>query len=232
VLDAPAVPSAELKEAVRFRVKDIIDYPFESATIDVLDIPVEEGARNHSVYAVSARNELVGRHVLRLQGAEIPLEAIDIPELAQRNVCALAEPENRGVAMLAFDHDGGLLTMTYRGELYSSRRIETTLPRLTQATPDARAQLHDRIALELQRSLDHFDRQFGFITLAKLLLGPMPDPEPLREYLASNLYVPVEAFDLAAAVDLTAIPDLRDVERQAYCLPILGAALRDAPVPA
>ena len=32
----------------------------------------------------------------------------------------------------------------------------------------------DRLVLELQRSLDHFDRQFSYITLSRLLLAPLP----------------------------------------------------------
>ena len=49
-LDAPNVPAAELKNAVRWRVKDVIDYPLEQATVDVLDVPVDKSgaSRNHS----------------------------------------------------------------------------------------------------------------------------------------------------------------------------------------
>src|SRR5687768_1191997 len=55
-IDAPSVPAAELKAAVRWRVKDLIDYPLEAATIDVLDIPAdrEAPAPDHAVYAVIA----------------------------------------------------------------------------------------------------------------------------------------------------------------------------------
>ena len=57
-VDAPSVPAAEMKTAVRWRVKDIIDYPLDAATVDVLDIPIDRNApaRNHSVYAITARN--------------------------------------------------------------------------------------------------------------------------------------------------------------------------------
>ena len=38
-LDAPNVPAAELKNAVRWLMKDVLDFPLELATIDVLDFP-------------------------------------------------------------------------------------------------------------------------------------------------------------------------------------------------
>ena len=38
-LDAPAVPLAERKEALRWAIKEMVSYPVDSACIDVLDIP-------------------------------------------------------------------------------------------------------------------------------------------------------------------------------------------------
>src|SRR5918996_2259332 len=62
-VDAPNVPAAEMKAAVRWRVKDLIDYPLETATVDVLDIPADVHAPSpdHAVYAVSAANSVVQR---------------------------------------------------------------------------------------------------------------------------------------------------------------------------
>ncbi|MEK6243607.1 MAG: agglutinin biogenesis protein MshI, partial [Pseudomonadota bacterium] len=39
LVEAPTVPPAELKSAMRWRVKDMIDYHVDDATLDVLDIP-------------------------------------------------------------------------------------------------------------------------------------------------------------------------------------------------
>ena len=225
--EAPKVEAGELKSAARWRVKDLIDYPLDAATIDMLDIPVDSNARNHSVFAVSARNEVVQHYVRRYQRAGIGLAALDIPEIAQRNISALFEEESRGLALLAFEETGGLLTVTFRGELYLTRRIDIPLAKLLDSDPDARAQLHERIALEVQRSLDHFDRQYSFITLSRFLLVPLPVETGLADYLASNIYVRVERADIGAALDCDRIPELADPARQGFCLQILGAALRD-----
>jgi MSHA biogenesis protein MshI len=228
-VEAPSVPAAELKNAARWRVKDLVDYPLDAATFDVLDIPVDPDApaRNHSIYAVTARNSVIESYVKSFDEAEIALEAIDIPDLAQRNIAALFEPAGRGVAMLAFYANEGILTFTRGGELYLARRIEISLAQLAAADEARRQQYFERIALELQRSLDHFDRQYHYVTVAKLLLAPMPQDIGLQQYLAANIYVPVETIDLAAVMSFPRVPELKHPARQAQCLSAIGAALRD-----
>jgi MSHA biogenesis protein MshI len=227
MIEAPNVPLAERAGAARWRIKDLIDYPLENAAIDVLDIPVEDGARSQAMFAVSARNEIISGYVRRFQDVSMGLAAIDIPEAAQRNVSALFEEPDRGLAFLAFEETGGLLTVTFRGELYLSRRIDVSLARLIGGDAVERAQLHERIALEIQRSLDHFDRQYSFITLSRFLLAPLPAETELAEYLAGNIYVRVERADLASVFDCDAVPEMAEPALQACCLQVLGAGLRD-----
>jgi len=230
-VEAPNVPREEMKTAVRWRLKDILDFPVAEATIDVLDIPLDANSRaQQSLFVVAAKNSVIApRHKLFLD-AKVELEAIDIPEMAQRNVSAMLEPEGRGVAMLSFGDDGGLLTVSYRGELYLSRRFDVTLAQLLEPDHERKHASFDKITLELQRSLDHFERQYSFISVSKLVLGPSP-VSGLDEYLSSNLYTPVETLDLAAVFDLAAVPELSDKAlQQRFFLP-LGAALRDEVAP-
>jgi len=138
----------------------------------------------------------------------------------------LYEPPGRGIAMLGFSAEGGLLTFTFRGELHAFRRLEITLDQLVNADPEQRQALFDRIVLELQRSLDTFEHQHHYVSLAQLLVMPLPEAVGLAAYLAQNLYVPVEAADLAKVMDLIKVPELRASGRQAQCFHLLGAALR------
>lgn len=228
MLEAPNVPAEELKTAVGWRLKDMIDFPVAEATIDVLDVPVAKNgpAHNHQVFAVAARNSVIEPHQNLFAGSKVALSAIDIPEMAQRNISAMLEPEGRGVAMLSFDLDGGLLTVTFGGELYLARRMDITLAQLLGGDPGQLQQLHDRITLELQRSLDHFERQFHFVAVAKLVLAPTGSLA-LQQYLAQNLYLPVEALNLDSVLDLEKVPELQDPAQQARYFMTLGAALRE-----
>ena len=232
-VESPNVPKEEMRTAIRWRLKDMLDFPVGDATVDVLDIPVEQGGAvraQQSIFAIAARNSVIAPRQKLFLDAKIDLAVIDIPEMAQRNISALLEPEGRGVAMLSFGADGGLLTVSFRGELYLSRRFDVTLDLLLEPDHDRKHASFDRITLELQRSLDNFERQFSFISVSKLLLAPSP-VTGLDEYLSSNMYMPVETLDLAGVFDLTATPELADPAQQARFFLPLGAALRTEAAP-
>lgn len=224
-VDAPNVPAPELKAAMRWRLKDMIDYPLDQATIDVLDVPVDLAAAvpKHTMLAVVARNSVIKQCQAEFLKAKITLAVIDIPDLAQRNIAALLEPEGRGLAMLSFDGTGGLLTVTCGGELYLSRLIDVSLMQLM--APDAAANCFDKITLELQRSLDHCDRQYHFIVITKLILAPLNVPA-LKVHLSDNIYMPVEMLDLAEIIDLTEVPEMLEIQQQQRFFLAVGAALR------
>ena len=227
VVEAPNVPAAELKTAVRWRMKDMLDFPVSDATVDVLDIPADKNApsRARSLFAVAARNEIIRGRMETFAAAKLPVSVIDVPELAQRNIAALLEEPGRGLALLSFAEDGGLLTFTHGGELYSSRHIEIPLSQLVQADSEQRQRYFDRITLELQRSMDSFERQFSFINISKLVLAPLPPEVNLEAYLASNLYLPVSTMNLDEVFDFSAVSGVGPVQRQ-QCFLALGAALR------
>lgn len=227
-VEAPAVPDEELRQAVRWTIKDMIDYPVDEASIDVLRIPSENEHRARNLFVVSARNQHVAALSSMFDDARIALEAVDIPELAQRNLSVLCEPERRAVALLAFHSGSCWLTITGNGELLVVRRIDISLDRLQGADTEQRSIYLDRIALELQRSFDNFDRQFAFITLSRLMLESIPEACGLKSALQANLDVPVEDFVPGSVLDVSRVPALADEGLSADRLLVLGAALRDS----
>lgn len=226
------VPAEELKNAMRWRLKDLLDYPSEEASFDILVVPgdVSAGGRNQSMLVVAATNLQVAQHQQLFFDAKLALTVIDIPEMAQRNFSALLEPAGRGLAMLSFDANGGLLTVTFGQELYLSRRLDITLQHLLVEGDEERNAVFGRISLELQRSLDHFDRQHNYITTAKLILAPLGEvAEKLRQFLSTNMYLPVEVLDMATVLNLNKMPELKSAEQQQNFFNIIGAALRQDP---
>lgn len=224
LVDTPGVPAAEIKTAMRWRIKDLLDYRLDEATVDFLEIPPDPavGGRSRWTYAVAARNEAVKSCIGRFDAAAIPLSVIDIAETAQRNIASLFERDGQGLAFLTVDAKQALLTINFRGELYLARRIDIGVDDLHgEGRDDALA----RMALELQRSFDHFDRQFPYVRVTRLALGPEPRDTGLGAHLAQNLDVPVEATHLH---DVIAFGDEAKLDEQASweLFPVLGAALR------
>ena len=227
MVEAPNVPVDELKTAIRWKVKDLLNYHVDDATIDVLKIPTNKygSDRPQSLYAVAASNETIRKRISLFEKAKVELNVIDIPEMAQRNIAALYETEARGLALLAFSDEGGLLTITCDGELFLARRIDITLGQLQDADENLRQQYLGRVELEVQRSLDYFDRQFHHIPVSRMLVCA-PEELRLERILADSLGLPVEKLDLAQKMDIIAVPELLDSEFVSYAMPALGAALR------
>jgi len=228
-VEAPNVPEAESRQAVTWKLKDMLTYPVEQATVDVIAIPQDKNStgRGHFMYAIAARNETVKRYMDNFESAGAGLEVIDIPELAQRNIASLLEEEGRGVALLSFNDGGGLLTFTAAGELYHARSIEISAQQLAVTDPEQRNRNYERLVLELQRSLDNFERQFSYVAVTKLVIGPMVGQAALEEYLRDNLYLQVSSLDLSEIINLAAVEELEDPAFQARCFLALGAALRE-----
>lgn len=227
LVDAPNVPATEMKTAIRWRIKDALNYHVDDATVDVLRIPVNKmgGERPQSLYAIAVPNDVIQKRVTLFEKAKIDLKAIDIPEMAQRNIAALFEEGEQGLALLIVDESGSLLTFTSGGELYLARRIEVTLGQLQEPNQTLRQQHQERLQLELGRSMDYFGRQYSYIPLQRLLVMA-PQQLGLVELLGPNLDVPVEALDLAQVLDISAVPELARGEYATQAFFAVGAALR------
>ena len=234
LLDAPPVPPEERREALRWALKEMVNYPVDSACLDVLDIPSAglPPGRQASVLVVSAAEAAVRARVAPFEAAKISLAAVDIPELAQRNVAALLEEDNRGPAFLRLDERGMMLTLTFHGELVAVRRGEMSTLQLNGGSDEMRARIRERLVLELQRSLDNFDRQYSHIPVSKVVLACYPQVVGLAAALAENSYVPVQEMDLSPVLDFPALPELGDPQFQTRHLLAIGAALRQQEVAA
>jgi MSHA biogenesis protein MshI len=220
--EAPDVRPDELKTALRWKVKDLIDFHINDATLDAFALPGEDGGRVREMYAVAARNEAIRRRVDQLQDAGVNLDIIDIPEMAQRNLAALLPEDARGVAVLSFGAKGGLLTISRQGELYLSRSLDVGLDHLLAS--GGLTGYYDRVVLEAQRSLDYYESHFRMTPVQQLTLTPIGNRMPeLLDYLRANLSVAVGVMNLAEMIDLdTGVPP----ELEGPCLFMLGAALR------
>jgi MSHA biogenesis protein MshI len=228
MVEAPNVPRAEMKSALRWKVKDMVDYPITEATVDFLDIPPEPGAaagRSQQMYAILARNQLIQERVEQFEKAGIPLHAIEVPETAQRNIAALYENQGRGVALAYFGADSGLLTITHQGELYLTRRLDVGVEALASDPDGEDGGPLERVALEIQRTLDHFERHFRHVAVGRLLLAPTGRATRLPDILRARFEMPVESIDLAEVLAFSG--GAPDGPTQWRLFHHFGAALRE-----
>ncbi len=212
MVEPPKVPADELRAAIRWKIKDLIEYHIDDATVDVFEVRGEGETKGsaRAMYAVATPNEVVQKRIALFEEAGVPLKVIDIPEMAQRNVAALFESPDKATAMLAFSSWGGLLTISIHGELLLTRRLEVTSTQLGQ---------------RVTRSLDMFERQRLSVGVGNLLLAPLPQDPGLEQFLAGKLYVPVVGAALPEVMDFADGTEPTTEEQWEY-FHLFGAALR------
>ena len=221
LVEAPDVPAEELRAAVRWRIKDLIDFHIDDAAIDVFQMPQHgRGGPNQMMYAVAARAELVKQQVAALEDAGLKLEVIDVLELSLRNIAALLEEDGHGVALLHLNDVGGVLLLLRQGVLYLTRRIETGVVTLRGAN-GMRSSLIAGLALETRRSLDYFESHYEQNAVPVLYTSGL-DPAD-QDLLKQELTISVRNVHLPSLLDTELT---LDDETQRRCLPAIGAALR------
>jgi MSHA biogenesis protein MshI len=221
--EAPDVPADELRSAVRWRIKDLIDFHVDDATIDVFDVTTPNApGKTRSMYVVAARNAAIQRRVDLCDAAGVGLDIIDIPEMAQRNIAAILPEDVRGVVMLTLTDTRGLITITRQGEIFLSRRLEIGLDMLRAI--DDPLPYFDQIALEVQRSLDYFDSHFRQAHVDQIVLSPSAGTiRGLVEHLNQNLNIKAAVLNFADVLEFD--PAVADTLANRGLI-ALGAALR------
>lgn len=132
----PAVAPDELRTAVRYQIRDMLDLPIDDVRLDL--IPVGDGQRkNTSQLFVVATPVVVIRNILDLcQAMRWKVSVIDIFEMAQRNLqTAFAFRNNSNSnsniqaqpALVWMDRFQTVLTISANGELFNTRRFDFLL---------------------------------------------------------------------------------------------------------
>lgn len=227
-MEAPDVPRPDWKDATRWLLQERVDFPVDTAALDVLEIPADAAQRRKpGLIAVAAPRAQLQPLVTQATQAGTPFTAIDVAETALRNISGLLEEPDRGQALLHVGEGHSSLVVTAGGELLLSRQMDANLAGLSNADPDLRQQAFERTSLELQRTLDGFERSFTHVSLSRVLVAPGQALEEFMAYVRELLYVPVQALELAQALDLSAVPELAaDPLVQAQYLVAIGATLR------
>jgi MSHA biogenesis protein MshI len=220
LVDAPDVPPAEMRAAIRWRLKDAVDIPLDDAVVDVFGVPPQSrGAQGRTLYAVAARRSAVDRCAASL--TRMPtLTAVDIPELCLRNLAAMLPAAARGLALLHLGDESANLVLVQGRTFFFSRQMSLRSADSAGAGVDAGS-----VVLELQRSLDYYERHFDQPPITQILIAPAtPVGTLLATDLARETGLEVGVLDLNAtlqcATPLTS-------ETQIACLLAVGAALRD-----
>lgn len=228
-VQAPDVPTEELRAAARFSMRDAFDFPIDTATLDVFELP-EQTSRGEKrmCFAIATRDDAVEEISGVFERLFRRFDVIDIPELCQRNLCSLLPHDAKGVALLLIRDESAQLVLTRRGTLYVTRRFD--FRQRGELNGDAEEEAFELpmdpqvLSLELQRSLDYYESHFDETPIQDLFIAPAG--------IRANLLAAELGISTGLRISMFNIHDLVDVSFSAEipdgwlpCMAI-GAAMR------
>lgn len=189
--EAPSVPEEDLINALRWSIKDSLNIPIDDATLDTFEVPNQTSTKKN-INIVSAKKVVIEDLNSLFAEAKLNLNIIDIEELAIRNLAILDEHEKDGIVILWLKENSGKILFIREKNLYLSRNIELGYESIRSSEIGL-----ENIALEIQRSVDYFERHFSQIPMKRLIIMPtMIELPDLFPFLNQNLSISCHDYEL------------------------------------
>lgn len=223
LVEAPDVPEEEMREAIRWRVKELINMPLDNAAIDVFMLPADGSrAGKKMVYVVAAAIDKITKLIEMIKESGLELHSIDIKELALRNVSLLKHADDemdRGMAIARINQGSGCVSIYKQGDLYLSRQFQINYGGgLLDDIPV------DNLVLEIQRSLDYYERQMGQALPSTILIcGESVSEDKITQEFKLSLPIPIKLLELHEELNLAESVDDSMVQ---LCVGAIGALNR------
>lgn len=229
-VEAPEVLPSEMRAAIRWKLRDAINFSVDEAAVDIFETPEPiRRTQNKMLFAVAARDSAIQRVSSTLKPVARGFNAIDIPELCLRNLSALLPQDTKGVAMLAVNDGFAQLVITRQGVMYLTRRIDTGRGGFNPHAAKKDDQVIDAgaLALELQRSLDYYESHYDQTPIGDLVIAPATERvQRLATDLKNETSLRIAVLD---ARELFNVYKPGELITDWPCLMALGAALRTDP---
>jgi Tfp pilus assembly PilM family ATPase len=200
-IEPPKVPEAELEQALKWAIKDLVPLNPEHMLLDYYFQPLIGNSVNKLNVVVSDINE-VKPWLSTFEQHNIKLGGITTEEFSASNLLGQCEQ----ATLLLFQQPGEeiILLIVKQGEIYFSRRLRGFSQIADKSQQELSFGVIDSLTLEIQRSVDYFERQLkqAPISQAKVLL-PIENEDYVIEQLNQNASAEVTLLDLPAGIKRT-----------------------------
>ena len=224
-VDAPEVAKQELRAALYWQIKDLIDFHIDDAVIDHIELPNHSASGKKQLLIIASRESIIQSHVDLLHAANCNLHTIDIAIQSARNIINLLPTDNDSVGLLNLWADQSRLSVLLEHDIYINRSSSIGTESLTFiAEDDVNSQsILDSLALELQRTFDYFESHSRQAAITHLLiLNNGQSIEHLPQLLQQRLGLDCQTIDLKEV--LTFSDGITIIDNK--CIMAIGAALR------
>lgn len=252
-VDTPNVPQEELKAAARWQIKEMVDVDVAELTLDVMHVGGDVERAQRQLFVVAARNSAIQALTAGTAALTDQLCTVDIWETALRNLLGRQARADdlaaRACAAVLIDEGQCLLVVCAADELFYTRRIQADPGLLARARGeraesaaadlplgfeyqpggqfDAAAAQESPLVIELQRSIDVWERSWPELPLARLYAVTAAHGPEVAALIQRELGLRTVALDpLAAFASERPAAEGDAAQALAACIPLLGAALR------
>ena len=235
-VEAPDVADDELKPALKWQVKDLIDFPVDEAILDLFMVPEQANpgpGRPKLIYVVAMHAPKNRVWIELVKSSGLNLSSIDITELVLRNIASCIPEDEEGVALLHLAKEWSLVNLTQESLVYLTRGLGINLRRMRTIEESLVGEFGicfeestrlDDLVLEIQRSMGYYESYYGQSPIRSLVVTPTtPELPSFIHHLNLHLGIPVRAIDLNM---LLTVKTPLDLTQQANGLLAVGAALR------
>ena len=202
LIESLPVKQDEMREALTWRIRSLINFPIEEAVIDFFSLPAKKKSPENPMLAVAvSRSAQLRKYTELFSRSGLLVTTIDIPELAIRNLTSLVEDDEKSTAFVFIYDTTLLLNITRQKTLYFTRRINHPKS-FTQSD-------FESIGLEILRYFDYFQSQWRYPSPTRIFISAsnetlMSAIKALSEYLSARVEIfPVEKLPPNLTTHLT-----------------------------
>ena len=178
LINIPNVPQSEYKKAVRWQIKDIVDYPLEDVAVDIF-YPDELEKVLKKIYVVVAKASFLQNIVNTIQDCDLYPMAVDVREFAIRNLISNLATQNETVGLLNIVDESCLMVLVKQNNIRFVRRIPVGLKNIKNND-------YNELIAELQRSFNYCQTELKQEAPVKLFMAPKIDID-LNKNMAQNI---------------------------------------------
>jgi MSHA biogenesis protein MshI len=226
-VEKPQVEKQELQSALRWHIKDLVDYHIDDVVLDYLTLPVD----NMPLQVVATRKSVIQSRVDLLSGAHCQIASIDIAVQAARNLIDKVKSvrPDTSIGLLNLWDTNAKISVLLNHDLYINRLTNIGAESLNKVSEDDidSQSIVDSLAVELQRTFDYYESYSRQAPVSQLIIMSNTRPianldEMIQARLGMDCQIitpsQFDALDIEITQQTTDLPDT--------CLMAIGGALR------
>lgn len=193
--DSPKVPENERNQALMWSLRDMMEFPVNEALLQSFTLPPAVQRGGDRVYAAFCHKPKIQQLIQPILQAGLQIASIDIPELTLGNALRLQDPLPATSAILFDNNRGAVLYLYYNDDLVLSRQLAGVATLSSWSADELKNS--DTFLLEVQRTLDFFERQIARRPVQQLFLPALNlFSNDIVQLLKNNLNVSVSALPM------------------------------------